>query len=65
MTSCPLVIQAFCCCFVVAAVVLTTIVLPQSSCFKSAEPYDSLYFLQEMRFGFDQLFHKHEQTNSK
>lgn len=35
-TSCLLVNQAFCCCFVVAAVVLTTIVLPQSSCFKSA-----------------------------
>lgn len=24
-----------------------------------------MYFLQEMRFGFDQLLHKHEQTHSK
>lgn len=45
--------------FVVVAVVvvLTTIVLPQSSRFNSAKPPESLCVLQEMRFGFEQLFH--------
>lgn len=45
---------------VAAVVILTTIVLPQSSRFKSAKPPESLCVLQEMRFGFERLFHQHK-----